>query len=1047
MTNSSRYAVTVLIAGFVFFSLRANSQPVDYSNCPSCTQNDISLHSETINLYQGVRGFNPYRPYTYGLIGDRKFSGTGYIISNPFFGLNWFPIRLEKQMLTGTFLEFSVSNYGDESDWCIHLLPDVQFQDFITDAIPYQKDNWYADGSWKTGPDGRFLIEAEITPDERRYGNPWFNNAQKYSPLINKRLTVYGPFVREEAHGNHPEIHPAEQIWWTEPNGQTIVLLVIDDSNRFESMDDYSSERVKITPAHPWAEENGQRATMSYAFEVNPATGGQYIAIQAIDDLEFHAAGDFADQGDGSKHIIRYKGNTVLTVQEADATDKFLGIKFRNVCFNTATGKLQGFIDIETAIGNGSGKEGFVALQINKQDVPLNAKPALFTGDLFNTWKNFGFYDDQVAFSDIYRGNMYGNGMVHGIIDFNGNGKSDLFAHKNGSWLVLFDGKGTWTEIGSSNIPVSEYRFGDINGDGITDILRNGPNNNIMISYSGREQWTVLTEGGEQNRNFQLGDFNGDGRADILYTKFKLIGSYPNQVYRADMYVKYNGAGSFKEINNDYHTDPTDYANNFRFGDFNGDKITDAFRWHNNKFRVYWGSRGDIKDLANVPAGTRPADLYFVHNFTIGGKTDIIYINPQTKQWTVYGAGQPGTLPLTIKHSDPNTIVFADLDSDLAQEPVALELVAGESTTPGFPTARKAEISPSMMAQYVPGSVKKINQNGKQRLSFSHDLMFFGGRTTDRQAPPRSYAISSVIDMATSNSMNYTKFDTTVSAEGYKKIARVDNISMPTADRSAYAVNFSAMSQKQVFVPAYGISAHMNNYSIQKGTDGSWDAWKTYLSKIARPGKEVMLQQALATPKLIRTVNFELAPFYACVEENKLSEIEIDAVAKELNDIAYGKNTIKRLALFGGLNVFSVTWTYELKNLTTGQAMTVSNPGSIAKTGKWKGNKIVYNFPVSNDLLQLTAKATIKDIFGHTQPKPLEFVFWNQQLDTDGTPAQLNNWLNQFLGRNPGFIWVVDHWERVRAGQQDKPQPMQIALQYLAEDKVLTVKEIEQILK
>ena len=92
-------------------------------------------------------------------------------------------------------------------------------------------------------------------------------------------------------------------------------------------------------------------------------------------------------------------------------------------------------------------------------------------------------------------------------------------------------------------------------------------------------------------------------------------------------------------------------------------------------------------------------------------------------------------------------------------------------------------------------------------------------------------------------------------------------------------------------------------------------------------------------------------------------------------------------------------------------------------------------------------KATITDAYGHSQPKPLEFVFWNQQLETDGSSTQLNNWLNQFLGGKPGFVWVVDHWERVRTGQENKPQPLQITLGYLAEDKVLTVKEIEQIVK
>src|SRR5688500_10512799 len=182
MTNKFRACLTSITVIFISISYPAFSQPVDFSNCPTCEQKDITLHTETVQVLQGIRGNNPFRPYSYGLIGTHKFSGTGYVITNPFWGKNWYPIRVEKQHLTGTFLEFGVSNYGDESDWNIHLLPDPQFQDLITEALPYQKDNWYASGDWKTSPDGRFLIEAEITPDERRYGNPWFNNQLHYSP-------------------------------------------------------------------------------------------------------------------------------------------------------------------------------------------------------------------------------------------------------------------------------------------------------------------------------------------------------------------------------------------------------------------------------------------------------------------------------------------------------------------------------------------------------------------------------------------------------------------------------------------------------------------------------------------------------------------------------------------------------------------------------------------------------------------------------------------------------------------------------------------------
>ena len=313
--------VTSVCIYSLFFSLNAEAQPDrratersrtvydavltlpgDFSNCPDCSAEDISLISEVMTKYQGMKGTNPSAPSSYNLIGKHKFSGTGFSITNSFWGENWYPIRTEKQILTGTFHDFGVANYGDESDWNIHILPDPGFEDFIADAIPYQRDNWYASGDWATTTDGKFLIEAEITPDERRYGNPWFSNRDEKSPLIGKKLSAYGPFVREEAHGNHPEIHPCEQLWWKENDNVHMVLLLVDDSNRFKRRadtilivngqptvrsGDYTARRVTTFAYQPWALETRQEAELSIPFEIDPTKAGLKIEIQALDRPEF----------------------------------------------------------------------------------------------------------------------------------------------------------------------------------------------------------------------------------------------------------------------------------------------------------------------------------------------------------------------------------------------------------------------------------------------------------------------------------------------------------------------------------------------------------------------------------------------------------------------------------------------------------------------------------------------------------------------------------------------------------------------------------------
>jgi len=316
--------LAVMIAG----SRSASAQDIDYSNCPDCSAADISLVQEIKSKYQGIKGSNPAAPSTYRLIGNHKFSGGGYGLVSGFFGENWYTIRTPKQYLTGVVHSFGVSDYGDESDWNIHVVPDQAFQDLLSDAIPYQSDNWYASGDWGTDDQGHFTIEAEITPDERRYGNPWFSNREHKTLLKGRRITAYGPFLREEAHGNHPEIHPCEQLWWNEPDGSQTILLIVDDSNRFFRRadtvatvngqptfvrGDYTSRQVTTRGYQPWTQEKGQESEFLIPFEVDPAREGLFLGVQALDAQDFCTTTRHPDISNADRANITYRGEVVLS--------------------------------------------------------------------------------------------------------------------------------------------------------------------------------------------------------------------------------------------------------------------------------------------------------------------------------------------------------------------------------------------------------------------------------------------------------------------------------------------------------------------------------------------------------------------------------------------------------------------------------------------------------------------------------------------------------------------------------------------------------------
>src|SRR5437660_3134907 len=64
-------------------------------------------------------------------------------------------------------------------------------------------------------------LEMEITPGKEAYQNYFFDKADlnasgAKSALEGQTLCFYGPWVNDEVHGTHPEIHPSELLWWQE---------------------------------------------------------------------------------------------------------------------------------------------------------------------------------------------------------------------------------------------------------------------------------------------------------------------------------------------------------------------------------------------------------------------------------------------------------------------------------------------------------------------------------------------------------------------------------------------------------------------------------------------------------------------------------------------------------------------------------------------------------------------------------------------------------------------------------------------------------------
>lgn len=180
------------------------------------------------------------------------------------------PMDRFKQTLVGLCRDYSFfDGSGAEADWCLVLDPHEPFR-FILDDVVQVMDS--------TGDlqvrDGRRCVECEVTPDEQWYRNDHFPK-DGASPQVGKAVGLYGPWVRDGGHGDRPEIHPCEIIWWHDDVGplrrdKWTVLVVQDDSNRFDRTGDFTG-----AIQHPWSKPP-RRASIAFALQLRKGFAYRY---------------------------------------------------------------------------------------------------------------------------------------------------------------------------------------------------------------------------------------------------------------------------------------------------------------------------------------------------------------------------------------------------------------------------------------------------------------------------------------------------------------------------------------------------------------------------------------------------------------------------------------------------------------------------------------------------------------------------------------------------------------------------------------------------
>jgi len=288
----------------------------------------------------------------------------------PPLGMNWYPIDIYKQTLCGQLHHFKFYDKFGEADWNNYIIPSDPYKFIIADvsvAKPDQIPNCVGSHD---------CLEVEVNPSKLFRDNNWFMASTDQTTLAGKNVCTYGPWIYEEAHGNHPEIHPAELYWWTNAQGgaepsEWFLMQVQDDSDRFGKSKNFTGPDPRPVWWHPWA-ESPRTGEFKISFEINlTATPQSYsiseVAARGVVTRQDSVANQ--DSDDGKEHAIVYDGKVVLRVVETQSDGDDLGVRFVDLCRDNANTRLSGYIAIKSKIAkDAQGNAGYLVLKVKNEN-------------------------------------------------------------------------------------------------------------------------------------------------------------------------------------------------------------------------------------------------------------------------------------------------------------------------------------------------------------------------------------------------------------------------------------------------------------------------------------------------------------------------------------------------------------------------------------------------------------------------------------------------------------------------------------------------------